>query len=63
MEVTVNNLGNKVITIREEDCVAIVDSNRVQINQLGFERDPFKYESVFLSKDEIIALAEQLKKM
>jgi hypothetical protein len=63
MNVTTNNLGNKVITIKEDDKVALVDGNLVTINQLGWEKDPYKYSSIYMTKDEIIALAEQLKKM
>jgi hypothetical protein len=63
MEITTNNLGNKVITIKEDDKVALVDGNLVTINQLGWDKDPYKYSSVYMTKEEIIALAEQLKKM
>ena len=56
-----NSNGNTVIEIKE-DVVAIVDGESVQLNQLkGLGKDPFKYDSVYIDKETIIALAEQLK--
>jgi len=58
---TVNHNGNTVIDIRE-DVVAIVDGDKVQLNQLdALANSPFTYDSVYLDKETIIALAEQLK--
>jgi hypothetical protein len=63
MKVTTNNMGSKVVEVIENNMVAIVSGNNVQINQRDpiHPEDDFKYSSVYMTKDEIIALAEKLK--
>lgn len=52
----------EVIDIREDSMVAIVDGDNVRINSLNPLNDnPFDYDSVRMTVDEIIALADKLK--
>jgi hypothetical protein len=63
VEINKNNLGKSVAVIDPENVVAIVDGESVQINQLDpFEKDPFKYSSVFMTKEQILKLAEAIQK-
>jgi hypothetical protein len=60
---TVNKLGYRVVEVAD-DIVALVDGDRVQVNQLDAldPKDGYNYASIYFSEDQIIALAEHLKK-
>jgi hypothetical protein len=60
---TINNNGNRVVEVAE-DIVALVNGDRVQMNQLDAldPKNGYNYQSIYLSADQIIALAEHLKR-
>ncbi|MBX9158635.1 hypothetical protein [Bacillus cereus] len=54
-------MGNNVKEIRE-DLVAIDEGGNIRFNQLkALAKNGFDYDSVFISKEDIIKLAEELK--
>lgn len=70
MNIKVNPNGNKVVEI-QEDTVAILNKNIisgktvVQLNQLDplGNKDPHKFSSVFMTKEDILELAKTIKNL
>lgn len=62
LKTTKNQSGYDVVELTERS-VAIVNGDSVQINQLKWNaKSDFEYDSIYLDKQTIIALAEQFKK-
>lgn len=57
----VNESGITVVELKE-DMVALVNGDKVQINQLKWNaKNNFDYDSIYLTKELILALAEHIK--
>lgn len=62
LKTTKNNMGYDVVELGEK-VVAIVNGDSIQINQLKWNaKSNFDYDSIYLDKQTIIALAEQFKR-
>ncbi|ASZ76012.1 hypothetical protein TAFFO16_279 [Bacillus phage Taffo16] len=49
------------IDVNERTCVHVYETN-VKINQLkAMAKDGFDYDSIFITKEELLQLAEQIK--
>ncbi|QEM43329.1 hypothetical protein CHOTACABRAS_275 [Bacillus phage Chotacabras] len=49
------------IDVNERTCVHVYETN-VKINQLkAMAKDGFDYDSIFITKEELLRLAEQIK--
>jgi archaellin len=61
-DITVDPAEGKEVIDLQEDTVAIVQNDRVRLNQLDvFAKSEFDYQTVYLDKQAIIDLAEYLK--
>jgi hypothetical protein len=63
MRVRTNVHGNKLIDVNDDTCcVVYLDGRYMKLNQ-KLSNDEFNYKTVYISKEEIIQLAEELKKL
>lgn len=54
--------GKEVVVIREVGTSALIEGDNVQINQMKWDVDSeFDYNSIFLTKEEIVALAAHIQ--